>query len=253
MKSKNAKRHTYTEVMGQLKAAGSAQTRKTYARHGMDVEMFGVSYATLKAMDKKIAYDTDLAKKLWASGNHDARVFACWIVEEQTITAKLLDSWAKDVDYRGLGYEFATLAAYSKHAARQSKKWRKMKSDVRCGMGWIIVANVATQPDRPVEEGGMTDDELGDCLEEIEAKIHTAANGTRSNMNGALIAIGCRPSMSRQALAVARRVGVVEVDQGDTSCKTRVAYDSIKKTLAHYKAKGQTPVDGAAGQRRRHC
>ena len=184
MKSKKATRQPYADVMMQLEAGGSAQARKTYARHGLDVEMFGVSYATLKAMDKKIAYDTDLARKLWASGNHDARVFACWIVEEESITTKLLDSWAKDVDYRGLGYEFASLTAYSKHAARQSKKWRKMKGDVRCGMGWIIV---------------------------------------------------------------------VEVDQGDTSCQTRVAYDSIKKTLAHYNAKGKTPVDGAAGQRRRHC
>ncbi len=115
MKSKNATRHTYANVMKQLKAAGSAQARKTYARHGMDVEMFGVSYATLKAMDKKIAYDTDLAQKLWVSGNHDARVFACWIVEEESLTTKLLDSWAKDVDYRGLGFVFATVTAFSKH------------------------------------------------------------------------------------------------------------------------------------------
>jgi len=40
MKSKNATRHTYSNVMKQLKAEGSAQTRKTYARHGMDVERF---------------------------------------------------------------------------------------------------------------------------------------------------------------------------------------------------------------------
>ena len=89
MKSKKTTRHSYADVMRQLKAAGSAQARKTYARHGMDVEMFGVSYATLKAMDKKIAYDTDLAEQLWASGNHDTRVFACWVVEEKSITTRL--------------------------------------------------------------------------------------------------------------------------------------------------------------------
>lgn len=124
MKPKTATRHTYANVLKQL----------------------------------KVAYDTDLAMKLWASGNH---------------------------------------------AARQSRKWRKMKGDVRCGMGWIIVANLATQPDRQAEEEGISDDELGDSLEKIEAGIHTASNDTRSNMNGALIAIGCWPSMSKQALDAA--------------------------------------------------
>ena len=58
--------HTYADVMAQLKAAGSAQTRKTYARHGVEGEMFGVSYATLKAMDKKVADDTELAARIRA-------------------------------------------------------------------------------------------------------------------------------------------------------------------------------------------
>ena len=55
------------------------------------------------------------------------------------------------------------------------------------------------------------------------------------------------------ALAVAKRVGTVEIDQGDTSCKTPIALNAIKKTLAHYKAKGKKPTDGSAGTRRRHC
>ena len=253
MKSKNAKRHTYANVMKQLEAGGSAQTITTYRRHGVTGDTFGTSYAALKALDKKVADDTELALELWASGNHDARVFACWIVEEESITVKLLDTWARDCTYRVIGFELASLTAFSKHAARQSKKWRKMKDDVRCGMGWTIVANLATQPDRPVKEGGMTDDELRVCLEEIEAKIHTSTNGTKSNMNGALIGIGCRIATSKEALAVAKRVGKVDVDQGNTSCKTRVPFDEIKKTLAHYKKKGKTPADGAPGLRRRHC
>jgi hypothetical protein len=58
---------------------------------------------------------------------------------------------------------------------------------------------------------------------------------------------------SKAALAVARRVGPVDVDHGSRSCKTPVAYDTIVKTLAHYKSKGKKPSDGTAGQRRRHC
>ncbi|WP_165703865.1 DNA alkylation repair protein [Enhygromyxa salina] len=239
--------------MKELEAGGSAARIALCKRLGLDGPTFGTSYAALKALDKKVADDTELALKLWASGNHDARVFACWIVEEKSITMKLLDTWAKDTSSRALGLELATLTAFSRHASRQSRKWRKAKDDVRCGMGWIVVGLLATQPDRSAEEGGITDDELRVCLEEIEAKIHSAQNGTKSNMNSALIGIGCRMSTSKAALAVAKRVGKVDVDQGNRSCKTRVPLDEIKKTIAHYEKKGKTPAEGAAGLRRRHC
>jgi hypothetical protein len=253
MKSKKAKRHSYTAIMKELRAAGSAQTRKTYARHGVTGDMFGVSYATLKAMDKRVADDTDLAVRLWDSGNLDARVFACWIVEEKDITLKLLAKWGREVHTRGLGFEVAAMAAYSNYGARQSVKWRRLKKGFRPGMGWGIVANLAPQVGRSRAEGGMTDADLLDCLSDIEAQVHTAPNGTRSNMNQALIAIGARASVSKRALAVAKRVGRVEIDQGNTSCKTLVAYDRIRKTLDHYATRGKTPSDGTAGQRRRHC
>ena len=84
MKSKNAKRHSYTSVMKQLKAGGSATTIDLYKRHGLPGATFGTSYAALKALERRVADDTELALKLWASGNHDARVFACWIVEEKS-------------------------------------------------------------------------------------------------------------------------------------------------------------------------
>ena len=45
-------------------------------------------------------------------------------------------------------------------------------------------------------------------------------------MNGALIAIGARnSSLQKKALAVAANIGKVEVDHGDTGCKTPGAAD----------------------------
>ena len=50
---------TRTEVMKELKANGSAQTRKTYRRHGLTGDMFGVSYAVLGKMKRKIKATTE--------------------------------------------------------------------------------------------------------------------------------------------------------------------------------------------------
>ena len=45
---------TLAEALAALENAGSAQTRKTDARHGATVPMFGASFATLKTLMKRI-------------------------------------------------------------------------------------------------------------------------------------------------------------------------------------------------------
>ena len=59
-------------------------------------------------------------------------------------------------------------------------------------------------------------------------------------MNSALISIGVRNSkLERKALAAAKRIGKVEVDHGETSCKTPDATAYIKKTVAKDRATEQ--------------
>jgi hypothetical protein len=45
-------------ALGELSAAGSEQTRKTYRRHGAPEPLFGVSFATLRALAKRSAPTT---------------------------------------------------------------------------------------------------------------------------------------------------------------------------------------------------
>ena len=49
-------------------------------------------------------------------------------------------------------------------------------------------------------------------------------------MNGALISIGIRNArLRKKALEAARRIGRVDVDHGETSCKTPDAVAAIQK------------------------
>ncbi len=69
------------------------------------------------------------------------------------------------------------------------------------------------------------------CLETIEREIHSRKNRVRDAMNNALIAIGIRNSeLENLALAAAQRIGKVEVDHGETGCKTPDAAEYIRKT-----------------------
>ena len=72
---------TDTQVLQELEALGKEQTRKTYRRHGVGENQYGVSYADLGKLKKRLKTDHALALKLWASGNHDARILALMIAD----------------------------------------------------------------------------------------------------------------------------------------------------------------------------
>src|SRR5437667_9859446 len=84
---------TLEEVLKERKKNGTEQTRKTYRRHGVTNELFGVSYSVLGALKKKIKTDHELAKKLWDTEIHDARILALMIVDPSKIDADLAERW----------------------------------------------------------------------------------------------------------------------------------------------------------------
>ena len=72
---------TAKDVLVQLKALGSEQTKKTLLRHGAREPFFGVKVADLKTLQKKIKTDHALALDLYASGNSDAMYLAGLIAD----------------------------------------------------------------------------------------------------------------------------------------------------------------------------
>ena len=217
-------------VMSKLKAAGTAQMRKTWTRHGVKSEMFGVSYAALYALQKQIKTDHALALELWATGNHDARVLATMIADPVQIDGALAEAWVKEIDNGGLAGAVNGPIRKSKLAVRKAAKWTKSKDEWIGCAGWNIVAGLA------LHEWQISDDYFAAYLSEIEKSIHTRPNQTRYAMNNALIAIGVRsPELTKAALVAAKRIGKVEVDHGDTSCQTPDAAAYIEKTVAHRK------------------
>ena len=221
-----------SEAMKQLRAMGTAQNRKVYARHGARGPMFGVSYANLGKLKKSIRVDHELARQLWGSGNHDARVLATMIADPERITAGELDQWVKDVDSYPVADAFAGVVARSLHAHKRMAKWIAAKNEWTSATGWNVLTHLA-----------MLDPELSDTalekhLNTIESKIHRSPNRTRYSMNGTLIAIGMRnPKLEKKAIAAAKRIGRVDVDHGETGCKTPEAVSYIQKAAARKREK----------------
>lgn len=227
-------RMTLAEAMRELENAGTAQARKTYARHGATGPMFGVGFATLKAMTRRIDVDHDLAFALWDTGNFDARNLAVKIVDPARMTSADLDRWAREVgrSRSWCGY-VGMIASETPLGRAKLDEWLGSKDAGLRHAAWALLGQLAQRDE------STPDAYFEKHLAEIERTIHSAPNDQRAGMNHAVIAVGCRnPRLRKAALAAAARIGPVEIDHGDTACETADAAEYIEKTWARSRSKG---------------
>ena len=237
--------HDLGSVMEQLEAAGTAQNRKVYARHGAAEPMFGVSYAALDKVAKPIKTDHGLAQELWATGNHDARVLALRVADPSVLDESLARRWLASVDNYILAEGLGGLCAQTSYARALSDSWRDDPSEWPASVGWFIVTCSAEDP------GVWSLEELHGLLAQIEAEIGERPNRVRHEMNGAMIVMALRDASLREAvLAAAGRIGPVRVDHGQTGCKTPEVAPYVERTLAHRAAKAARQAAGAAKRKR---
>ena len=230
-----------SEVLGQLEAAGTAQNRKVYARHGAAEPMFGVSYAALGKIAKPIKTDHALAQELWDSGNHDARVLALRVADPAALDESLARRWLRDVDNYILAEGLGGLCAQTSHARALSDSCRDRPGEWPASVGWFIVTCTAEDPE--VWSVG----ELQGLLEQIEVEIDERPNRVRHEMNGAMIVMALRDAgLRRSVLAAAARIGPVKVDHGQTGCKTPEVAPYVERTLAHRAAQAARRATRAA-------
>lgn len=201
------------QTMATLEAAGTAQNRKVYARHGVTGEMFGVSYADLGKLRKKIKTDHELARKLWSTGNHDARILATQVADPKQATAEELSAWAGEADSYVAADAVARLLERTPIARELVEAWVDSPEELRARIAWSALGRLAM-------DGGLTHEEAMGRVDQIEREIHQRPNRVRDAMLGALAGIGlASEELAEEAKAAAGRIGPVDVDHGETGCK----------------------------------
>ena len=229
------------EAMRQLEELGTAQNRKVYARHGVSDDMFGVSFANQNKLAKTIKRDHALALELWATGNHDARILATMVADPKQTNDTLLDAWVNDLDSYVVTDAFSGFVGKTSETRARAEEWCNSTEEWPGRAGWHLVAHLA------MKDQDLSDDYFTTLLSTIEGEIHTRKNRVRDAMNNALIAIGIRNgALEERALAAAARIGKVEVDHGETGCKTPDASDYIRRTLSRREQKAKAAAEKAA-------
>jgi 3-methyladenine DNA glycosylase AlkD len=213
------------EIVATLEKLGKPQTAAIYKRHGSGDKVFGVLTSEIARLQKKIKVDQALAMELWKTGNAEARILALQVADPEKLTRADADGLLEDGPVRFVGYYLSGLLARSPIAEKTMRAWMKSPDEERREMGYGIFA--VRLKDDPAS---VSDADAGKALATIEKEIHQSPNWARYAMNGALISIGVyKPALRKEAIAAARRIGKVEIDHGQTNCKTPDAASYIEK------------------------
>ncbi len=221
---------TLSEIMHQLEANGSEQTRKVLRRHGARDPFYGVKVEFLKTIQKKVKKNYELSKALYATGNSDAMYLAGLIADPEKMTMEDLQSWVAGAYWYMLSdYTVAWVASESRFALELALSWIKTDEEFVCSAGWATLGSyVSITPDEKVDVALFSS-----LLDEASTTVHQSKNRVRYAKNGFVIAVGTYvKALTDKALEAAARIGKVNVDMGGTSCKVPLADEYIHKVIA---------------------
>ncbi len=221
------------EVLAELEGLGTEQNRKIYRRHGFAEPIFGVSFASLGLLKRRIKKDQALAESLWGTRNYDAQQLAAMIADPAAFTEAGLDRWAETANSYGCADALAKdIVIRTPFAVARAEAWLLSPDVTVQRAGWATVGCLA------ISEPTLPGDYFLSFLSRIEAAIHGSPNRIKESMNSALIAIGSRnDALRRPATDAAARIGKVRVDHGETGCKTPDAAAYIAKAFARRAAR----------------
>ena len=220
---------TVNSVLAELKKVSDAQTKKTLVRHGApEDKVLGVKVGAMKPMLKKLKGEQQLGLDLYDTGIRDAMYLSGLIVDGSKMNRRQLDAWVKKSG--GLaGISESTVvwvAAEHPDAIAIAKKWMKSKNATIASAGWCLYSGCLSL----YEDERLDLKEIAELMDQVVAEVHTAANRVRYQMNSFVICVGSYvPPLLKKAKAAAKKLGAVEVDMGDTACKTPLATAYIEK------------------------
>jgi 3-methyladenine DNA glycosylase AlkD len=218
---------TADEVLAQLKPLGSEGYRKIMFNHGVEEPLFGVKIEELKKIAKRAKHDQQLALDLYETGIYDAQYLAGLIVDDSKLSKAQLRRWLTKGNSPPIcEFVVAGVAADSPHGWELGREWIESKKETAAMTGWSTLSGYVSVTD----DDQLDLDELKQLLRRVEKTIHIERNRVRYAMSGFVIAVGSYvKALSSEAMRIAKAVGHVTVDMGNTSCQVPYAPDYIEK------------------------
>ncbi len=173
------------------------------ARYGIEVRnAFGVSVYVLRGLARRLGTDHALAAALWETGNHEARLLACFVDDPARIGVRQLEAWVRDLDSWDLCDQAATsLFDATRHAWPKAVEWAGRDAQ------WVKRAGFALMAGLAVHDRIAADAAFLALLAPIERGALDDRNYVKKAVSWALRNIGKRnPALNAAAVACAERI-----------------------------------------------
>jgi 3-methyladenine DNA glycosylase AlkD len=221
----------FNQVMKRLEEMGTAQTRKTFSRHGAPSEsMFGVKVADLKTLLKPLKGNQEIALQLFNSGNSDAMYLAGLIADGSKMSEFELQKWVESATWYMIS-EFTVpwVASENPDGFEIALKWIDSDIEKIAASGWVTLSClISIRADEEIDRSLILR-----LINKIENEIHQSPSRVRYSMNNFIISVGgYLRDLANEAKLSARKIGVVYVDMGETACKVPDAIEYIDKMIA---------------------
>lgn len=206
---------TKAEVLAYLKAEqdprGIAYWKKHPEKSG-GLRSYGIGLTRLRKYAKSIGRDAKLAKSLWKTKIHEARIISLLIDDPKTLTVEQAESQVEQLDGGYLAHVFsscdATLAK-APFVVELLDKWIVSKDAMRrgCGYGLLYEVSKSKKKSAPDETAFLR------YVAHIDKTHAKQPVDVKLAMGSALLGIGGRTKkLHRAALKTAKKMGPIHFD-----------------------------------------
>ena len=152
---------------------------------------------------------------------YDAKILATLIDEPKKVNGEQAEKQVLEAGNWMISHAFCSyLMAKTKMVKEKAEAWAASDNPVLKSAGYALFYHLAKDNKK------LPDEYFEPYLDLIEANIQSEENFVKDGMNNALLMIGQRSkTLNERALAIAKKIGKVEVDYGDNSCE---APDCVK-------------------------
>jgi 3-methyladenine DNA glycosylase AlkD len=194
------------------------------ARFGINPKgTLGVPMPVLRGLARQAGKNHELARSLWASGIHEARILATLVDEPALVTPRQMNRWARDLDsWDVCDQACQNLFRYTEFAFGKAAEWARCKPEFVRRAGFALMAGLA------VKAKNAGDERFEAFLPLIAEAADDERNFVKKAVNWALRQIGKRnPSLRARAIVTA------EVIREQNSRAARwIAADSLRELRA---------------------
>jgi hypothetical protein len=207
---------TFDDVIAAFDAVRADSIQRVLSRRNPEAKVYGVRFADIDKLQRKIKHDTALGLALWETGYMEARELACRIIDPDALSEAEIDRLAAEVDYPVIADSFAKMVYKTPFRDKKLAEWTASDREFIRRAGFCLLFDAAADP-----KNSISDDELIGYLGRIKAEIHESPNWSREMMNMVPVSIGLRNERLRPlAIEAAQSYGKVDVFHGDnTNCK----------------------------------